>query len=122
MTFDTLFEQRTLVGKKLKDCIRDLGFTKVFFSEKAKISRPTLDRLLDGTIDNKSTFDKHLQKIFSALNMTADQLLSYSPIMEEKKVEVVYSLNAPDDYAMDEKAKKQYGLLMDVLDLCTIYY
>ncbi|MCH5250001.1 MAG: helix-turn-helix transcriptional regulator [Lachnospiraceae bacterium] len=122
MTFDTLFEQRTLVGKKLKDCIRSLGFTKVFFSEKAGISRPTLDRLLDGTIDNKSTFDRHLQKILNVLNMTADQLLSYSPITEVKKVEAVYSLNAPDDYKMNEKAKKQYGLLMDVLDLCTIYY
>lgn len=122
MAFDTLFEQRALVGKKLKDCIRDLGFTKVSFSEKTQISRPTLNHLLDGTIDSKSTFDKHLQKILNALNMTADQLLSYSPIMEGKKVEAVYSLNAPDGYAMDEKAKKQYGLLMDVLDLCTIYY
>lgn len=122
MAFDTLFEQRILVGKKLKDCIRDSGFTKISFSKKADISRPTLDRLLNGTVDSKSTFDRHLQKILNALNMTSDQLLSYSPIMEIKKVEAVYSFNAPADYAMDEKTKKQYGLLMDVVDLCTIYY
>lgn len=33
MSFDALFEQRILVGKKLKDCIRDSGFTKISFSK-----------------------------------------------------------------------------------------
>ena len=122
MTFDILFEQRALVAEKLKECIRDFGFTKVSFSKKSNISRPTLDRLLNGTVDNKSTFDKHLQKILLVLDMTPDELLFYSPAMETEKVEAVYSLNAPSDYTMSEKAEKQYGLLMDVLDLCTIYY
>ena len=27
--FDELFEQRSLVASKLKDCIRDMGYTKV---------------------------------------------------------------------------------------------
>lgn len=122
MAFDTLFEQRALVGKNLKDCLRDSGFTKASFSKKADISRPTLDYLIGGTVNSKSTFDKHLRKILDALNITADQLLSYSPIAEVKKVAAVYSLNAPAGYVVDEKAKKQYSLLMDVLDLCTIYY
>ena len=26
------------------------------------------------------------------------------------------------DYKMSEKAQKQYGLLMDIIDLCEIYY
>ncbi len=122
MSFDTLFEQRILVGKKLKDCIRDSGFTKISFSKKADISRPTLDRLLSGTVDNKSTFDRHIQKILNVLDMTVDQLLSYRPVGEVKKTGAVYSLNAPFGYSMDEKTKKQYGLLMDVIDLCAIYY
>nr|WP_303661568.1 helix-turn-helix transcriptional regulator [Bacteroides intestinalis] len=122
MSFDALFEQRILVGKKLKDCIRDSGFTKISFSKKADISRPTLDRLLSGTVDNKSTFDRHIQKILNVLDMTVDQLLSYRPVGEVKKTGAVYSLNAPSDYSMDEKTKKQYGLLMDVIDLCAIYY
>lgn len=122
MSFDALFEQRILVGKKLKDCIRDSGFTKISFSKKADISRPTLDRLLSGTVDNKSTFDRHIQKILNVLNMTVDQLLSYRPVGEVKKIGAVYSLNAPPEYSMDEKAKKRYGLLMDVIDLCAIYY
>lgn len=122
MKFDNLFEQRVLVAEKLKNCIRDMGYTKVSFSKETDISRPTLDRLLSGTIDNKSTFEKHLQKILFVLNMTVDELLFYSPALEQKYVEVVYSLNAPDGYKMNEKAEKQYNLLMDVLDLCTIYY
>lgn len=94
------------MGKKLKDCIRDSGFTKISFSKKADISRPTLDRLLSGTVDNKSTFDRHIQKILNVLNMTVDQLLSYRPVGEVKKIGAVYSLNAPPEYSMDEKAKK----------------
>ena len=121
MTFDVLFEQRTLVAEKLKDCIRDSGFTKVSFCKKTDISRPTLDRLLNGSVDNKSTFDKHLKKILLVLDMTVDELLFYNSAMEVEKVEAVYSLNAPDDYTMSEKAEKQYGLLLDVLHLCTIY-
>ena len=33
-----------------KDCIRDMGYTKVSFAEKADISRPSLDKLLNGSI------------------------------------------------------------------------
>ena len=122
MRFDVLFEQRALVSEKLKECIRDKGYTKVSFAKKIDISRPTLDKLLSGTIDNKSTFDKHLQKILLVLGMTSDELLFYSGNIQPERVEAVYSLNAPVDYVMDEKAEKQYSLLMDVLDLCTIYY
>ena len=78
MKFDDLFEQRSLVAIKLKDCIRDCGYTKVSFAKKANISRPTLDRLLNGTIDNKSTFDKHLQKVLSVLNLSADKLIFFN--------------------------------------------
>ena len=63
MKFDELFEQRSLVASKLKACIRDKGYTKVSFAGKSDISCQTLDRLLCGAIDNKSTFERHLQKI-----------------------------------------------------------
>ena len=49
MRFDELFEQRNLVASKLKECIRDKGYTKVSFADKAGISRPTLDKLMNGT-------------------------------------------------------------------------
>ena len=43
MRFDELFEQRSLVASKLKECIRDKGYTKVSFASKAGISCSTLD-------------------------------------------------------------------------------
>lgn len=121
MRFDELFEQRRLVASKLKDCIRDMGYTKVSFASKANISRPTLDKLLNGSIDSKSTFDRHLHKILEVLNMSVDELILYHPA-SAKMMTAVYSQNAPANHEMSDTAKKQYSLLLDVIDLCTIYY
>ena len=40
----------------------------------------------------------------------------------EESVNAVYSQNAPVDYQMDDKAKKEYDLLQDILNLCSVYY
>ena len=122
MKFDELFEQRSLVASKLKDCIRDLGYTKVSFASKADISRPTLDKLLNGGIDNKSSFDRHLQKILKLLNMTVEELMLYHSAPVKIDAQAVFSQNAPMDHEMRDTAKKQYNLLLDVIDLCAIYY
>ncbi|MGN0278187.1 MAG: helix-turn-helix domain-containing protein [Lachnospiraceae bacterium] len=122
MKFDELFEQRSLVASKLKDCIRDMGYTKVSFAAKADISRPTLDKLLNGSIDNKSSFDRHLQKILKLLNMSVDDLMFYHSASVKAATATVFSQNAPMDHEMSETAKKQYNLLLDVIDLCAIYY
>lgn len=121
MKFDELFEQRSMVASKLKDCIRDMGYTKVSFAGKADISRPTLDKLLNCNIDSKSTFDRHLQKILKTLNMSVDDLMLYHSA-SLREVKAVYSQNAPVDHEMSDTAKKQYNLLLDIIDLCTIYY
>ena len=122
MRFDELFEQRSLVASKLKACIRDKGYTKVSFAGKADISRPTLDRLLNGTVDNKSTFDRHMQKILKVLNMSVEELLLYHSVSAKPVTATVFSQNAPIEHEMSETAKKQYHQLLDVLDLCEIYY
>lgn len=122
MKFDELFEQRSLVASKLKDVIRDMGYTKVSFASKADISRPTLDRLLNGSIDNKRSFDRHLQKILKLLNMTVEDLMLYHSVPKRVSTATVYSQNAPMNHEMSDKAKKQYDLLLDVIDLCAIYY
>ena len=122
MRFDELFEQRSLVASKLKNCIRDKGYTKVSFAGKADISRPTLDRLLNGAVDNICTFDRHLQKFLKVLNMSAEELLLYHSVSVKPVTATVFSQNAPLEHEMSEKAKKQYNLLLDVIDLCEIYY
>lgn len=121
MRFDELFEQRSLVASKLKDCIREKGYTKVSFAKKAEISRPTLDKLLNGSIDSKTTFDRHLQKILKMMNMSVDELMLYS-VQQSRPVMAVYSQNAPKDHEMSDTARRQYDLLLDIIDLCAIYY
>ncbi len=124
MKFDELFEQRSLVASKLKDCIRDKGYTKVSFASKAGISRPTLDKLLNGSIDNKSSFDRHLQKIMKMLNMNVEELMLYhsASVDSSSATVTVFSQNAPLSYKMSATAMQQYDLLLDVIDLCAIYY
>ena len=99
-----------------------MGYTKVSFAAKADISRPTLDKLLNGSIDNKSSFDRHLQKILKLLNMTVEDLMLYHSTPTKLAAATVYSQNAPMDHEMSDTAKKQYNLLLDVIDLCAIYY
>ena len=122
MKFDELFEQRSLVASKLKECIRDKGYTKVSFAAKTEISRPTLDRLLNGAIDSKSTFDRHLQKVLKVLNMSVDELMFCRATSGKIVTTTVFSQNAPVEHKMSETAEKQYELLLDVIDLCAIYY
>lgn len=121
MRIDELFEYRSSVAEQLKKCLREQGFTKVSFAKKADISRPTLDKLLNGTVTSKSTFDKHIQKILDVLNMSATELMAFS-INTQPSVEVVYSKNTPVGYQMSEKAQTQYNLMLDIIDLCAIYY
>ena len=82
----------------------------------------SLDKILNGSIDNKSTFDKHLQKVLAVLNISVDDLVFFEAKPKSDIVDVVYSENAPKDYKISDKAQKQYGLLMDILELCDIYY
>ena len=121
MKFDELFEQRALVASKLKECIKDKGYTKVAFAGKAGISRPTLDKLLNGAVDSKSSFDRHLQKILKTLNMSVDDFMLFHSSAEKREA-AVFSENAPAEHEMSTTASKQYDLLLDIIDLCTIYY
>ena len=120
MRFDELFEKRKLTGTKLKDYIRSNGFSKVSFCKKTEISRPTLDKILNGEIDSKSTFDKHLNKILTSLSIDPDTLMGFSPRIQS--ADAVFSENAPIDYQVNDKAKMEYDLLQDILNLCSVYY
>ena len=121
MGFEDLFAHRSLVASKLKDYIRDQGYTKISFARKADISRPTLDKLLNGSIDSKSTFDRHLKKILQMLALSPDDLLLYAG-SRRKAVTAVFSENAPEEHLMTRKAVRQRELLLDIVELCATYY
>ena len=120
MTINDLFDQRGFVAVKLKNCIRERGFTKVSFARKAGISRPMLDELLEGNIDNERVFDDCVSRALDALNISEDGWACFEP--KHKSTDTVCRESVPKDNRMSEKAQKQYGLLMDTLELCEIYY
>ena len=62
------------------------------------------------------------RSILAVLNISVDDLVFFEAKPKSDIVDVVYSENAPKDYKISDKAQKQYGLLMDILELCDIYY
>ena len=105
---------------KIKGLYSQQWILKSIVCKKTEISRPTLDKILNGEIDSKSTFDKHLNKILTSLSIDPDTLMGFSPRVQS--VDAVYSQNAPIDYQMNDKAKMEYDLLQDILNLCSVYY
>lgn len=112
-----LFAQRKLVGSKLKECIRNSGYTKASFSSKVNILNMDLEKILNGEINNESVFASIMTKILRALNVTEKEILSYKVSSTTKVPE-----NVSIESNMNKKAKKQYDILMDIIDLCAIYY
>ena len=120
MEINDLFVRRGFVTVKLKDCIRERGFTKASLARKAGIPRTVLDGLLYGNIDNERVFDDCASKALVALNISADDLVCFEPKL--KSTDTVRRESVPKEYRMGAKAQKQYELLMDILELCEIYY
>ena len=56
------------------------------------------------------------------LNMSVEELMFYHSTSAKNINTAVFSQNTPENYKMSDLAKKQYDLLLDVIDLCAIYY
>lgn len=54
--------------------------------------------------------------------MSAEELIFYHSTTVKPVTATVFLQNAPDTHEMSKKAKQQYNLLLDVIDLCAIYY
>lgn len=71
-TFDQLFANRESTGNRLQEILIERKCTKMQLSRGTGISRPTIDKLINGAITSKNTFDKHMNKIFNYLNISED--------------------------------------------------
>ena len=74
-TIEDLFDKRSVVGTKLEQIMFAEGCTKSELCKKAGVSRPTFDKLLAGTLTNKTNYEKHITKILDYLKITPDILL-----------------------------------------------
>lgn len=115
MKINDLYEQKNLVASNLKNCIRDNGYTKISFANKLEIDKKELEDLLTGLTIDRELFEGLLIRILDFFNMSVEDLLTYCPKSEKKQTYGRYN-------EMSDVAKKQYDLLMNVVDLCSIYY
>lgn len=88
---EDLFDKRSVVGIRLEQIIIERGCTKTDLCKGAGVSRPTLDKLLAGTLTSKTNYEKHVAKVLECLEITPDVLLGnvkneYSRTREIKKI------------------------------------
>lgn len=72
---EDLFDKRSVVGSKLEQVFEKCGYTKTQICRQSGISRPTLDKLLSGTLTSKINYEKHMVKILNFLAISPDMLL-----------------------------------------------
>ena len=74
-TIEDLFDKRSIVGSKLEQVLEQRGYTKAQICRESGISRPTLDKILSGTLSSKTNYEKHIAKILGVLSLTPDTML-----------------------------------------------
>lgn len=70
-----LFDLRSVFSAKLEQIMEVQAITKANLCKEAGLSRPTLDKLLNAEITNKTNFEKHVTKILNVLHLTPDLLM-----------------------------------------------
>ncbi len=123
MCIELLFENRKLIGENILNLIKDNGHTKSSFSMITNISRPTLNRLINGENDSFATFKTQIQKILDSQKMSSEQLLNYTPKYKKKEDFVIaQSDNSPEYHTMNSNAQEMSDVLRDIAHLCELYY
>ena len=100
--------------------IRSHGFSKASFCRKTGISRSELDRILDEETGGLDVSDQQMHQIASSLHIDPDTLAGLPS--DEKQRSIVSSSGILMQFQINEKVRKEYDLLQDILNLCDIYY
>ncbi|OBR91981.1 helix-turn-helix domain-containing protein [Clostridium coskatii] len=116
-----IYDNRFKIGNNLLQFIKDNGYIKSSFSKLTGISRPTIDKLIKGEIDNNTNFKKHVDKIITIFNIKFEELIDYKHAESDNNREVVASNNAPEEYELSDKSKRMFGFLDDIIDLYEVY-
>ena len=116
-----IYDNRYKIGSNLLDFIKDNGYTKSSISKLTGISRPTIDKLIKGEIDNNTTLKSHIDKIVTTFNIDLEQLINYKHLELENSDRMVASNNSPEEYEVSDKAKKMFDFLNDIVDLYEVY-
>lgn len=72
---EDLFDKRSIIGTKVEKILEEKNCTKAELCKKTGVSRPTIDKLIAGTLTSKTNYEKHMSKILNYLEITPDRLL-----------------------------------------------
>lgn len=120
---ELIYNNKKLIGSNISRLIKKEGYTKSSFAKRTGISRPTLNKILEGDIPSSTTLENHINKILEVLNIDIQTLLcnNYTHA-QPNTLNTVYYDNAPQDYERSVIVNEKLDLLDGILDLCEIYY
>lgn len=109
-TFSDLYRRHKLVANRLRSIIAERDVSKVAIANGTGISRPTLNKLLDGKIENERNYASFMEKICAFLELSPDDLMAHikNPYVQ---VENLCSLMKVDE----EKLCDKCGITIDRL-------
>ncbi|AGK97109.1 helix-turn-helix domain-containing protein [Clostridium pasteurianum] len=116
-----IYDNRLKIGENLLKLINDNGHTKSSFAKLTGISRPTIDKLIKGDIDNNTTLKTHVDKILNTLNIRLEELISFTNEETINSEVMIASNNAPDNHKISDSAKRIFSIINDIVDLCEVY-
>lgn len=102
-----IFENRKYVGNKLLEFIKGEGYTKSSFAKMLNIKKETLNKILDGSMSDKNSYLKTLNKILKYIEVEFGVILEYKNNYTEKSI--------PKNLSPSEE------VLEGILDLYEIY-
>ncbi len=120
-TIEILFSERKKVGTNLLETMKEQGYTKISFSKKVNISRPTLNHLFEGEISSITTFEKYLNRIQDILHVSEQEMM-FDRRAVKMELQAVFSCNEPEDYQPGEREGEMFEILRDLINLCDFYY
>lgn len=86
---ENLFDMRSNVGTKLEQLLKERNYTKAQLCKETGVSRPTINKILAGTITSKANYIRHISKILDCLQITPDMLMGNRSTIIENHLHVI---------------------------------
>ena len=90
-SYEDLFDQRSVVGAKLEEMLKERNLTKIQLCKETNVSRPTIDKLLAGSVQSKANFERHMRKILEYLQVTPDLLMG-NRILQHNRIRAIRNI------------------------------
>ena len=103
-TLEDLFDRRSPVGTRLEQILMEKKCTKAELSKKTGVSRPTIDKVLSGTITSKKNYETHMSKIMNYLQITPDILLGNNACSSNRVREIRSIIRISTEKMADRKS------------------